>query len=116
MIAKLFQVLDTPIDKRERKLDEDFVNFPFINGDLFKDPIKIPSFDSKMREQLINVCLFDWSKISPAIFGSLFQSVMDKEQRRKQGAHYTSEQNILKVIEPLFLNNFWDKFHKIKNF
>lgn len=115
LIAKLFQVLDTPLDQREKKLDEDFVNFPFINGDLFKDPIKIPSFDSKMREQLINVCLFDWSEISPAIFGSLFQSVMDREQRRKQGAHYTSEQNILKVIEPLFLNSFWDKFDKIKN-
>ena len=82
-------------------LDEDLARFPHVNGDLFRDPLRIPQFDGTMREALIEACRFDWSKVSPAIFGSLFQSVMEPEERRAQGAHYTTERNILKVIEPL---------------
>ena len=96
-------------------LDEDLNRFPYINGDLFRDPLLIPSFNSEMRQRLIDACTFDWSSISPAIFGSLFQSVMDKDERRAQGAHYTTEKNILKVIEPLFLDALRAEFHHLKS-
>ena len=114
-LAQLFQVLSTPEDRRPTTLDEDLNRFPYINGDLFRDPLLIPSFNSEMRQRLIDACTFDWSSISPAIFGSLFQSVMDKDERRAQGAHYTTEKNILKVIEPLFLEALRDEFHHLKS-
>jgi len=103
-LSLLFQVLDTPKRQRQTSLDEDLARFPHINGDLFAETIRMPSFDRAMRERLIEAARFDWSGISPAVFGSMFQSVMDNEQRRNLGAHYTREQNILKVIEPLFLD------------
>ena len=114
-LAQLFQVLNTPEDRRPTTLDEDLNRFPYINGDLFRDPLLIPSFNSEMRQRLIDACTFDWSSISPAIFGSLFQSVMDKDERRAQGAHYTTEKNILKVIEPLFLDALRAEFHHLKS-
>jgi hypothetical protein len=114
-IAQLFQALNTPEDKRARNLDSDLDRFPYINGDLFRDPLLIPSFDAEMRQRLIEACEFDWSGISPAIFGSLFQSVMDKEERRAIGAHYTTEKNILKVIEPLFLDDLRAEFQRLKS-
>ena len=114
-LAQLFQVLNTPEDHRSTTLDEDLNRFPYINGDLFRDPLLIPSFNSEMRQRLIDACTFDWSSISPAIFGSLFQSVMDKDERRAQGAHYTTEKNILKVIEPLFLDALRAEFHHLKS-
>ncbi len=114
-LAQLFQILNTPEDRRPTTLDEDLNLFPYINGDLFRDPLLIPSFDSEMRQRLIDACTFDWSSISPAIFGSLFQSVMDKDERRAQGAHYTTEKNILKVIEPLFLDALRAEFHHLKS-
>ena len=114
-LAQLFQVLNTPEDSRSSTLDEDLNRFPYINGDLFRDPLLIPSFNSEMRQRLIDACTFDWSSISPAIFGSLFQSVMDKDERRAQGAHYTTEKNILKVIEPLFLDALRAEFHHLKS-
>ena len=113
-ISKLFEVLDTPESKRSKNLDEDLAQFPYINGDLFKDPTKIPDFTSQMREALIEASRFDWSPISPAIFGSLFQSVMDRDERRKLGAHYTTEKNILKVIGPLFLDTLRSEFEHLK--
>lgn len=103
-LGMLFQVLNTPKDKRQSNLDEELAQFEYVNGGLFADLISISSFTSKMRESLMEACSFDWSKISPAIFGSLFQSVMDKDARRHLGAHYTSETNILKLIKPLFLD------------
>lgn len=114
LIAQLFQVLNTPEDKRSSKLDEDLAAFPYINGDLFEEALTIPSFDRKMRAILIEACKFSWDAISPAIFGSLFQSVMNKEQRRKKGAHYTTEKNIMKVIGPLFLDDLRAEFKRIK--
>ena len=84
-LAQLFQILNTPEDHRPTTLDEDLNRFPYINGDLFRDPLLIPSFNSEMRQRLIDACTFDWSSISPAIFGSLFQSVMDKDERSAQG-------------------------------
>ena len=113
-LMHLFQVLNTPEEQRLNTLDEDLDRFPYVNGDLFRCALPIPSFDSEMRKKLIDACNFNWSNISPAIFGSLFQSVMDKDQRRRQGAHYTTEQNILKVIEPLFLDELREEFRKLK--
>ena len=113
-LARLFQVLNTPEDRRQAKLDEDLARFPYINGALFAAPLRIPDFDAEMRQSLIDACLFDWTAISPAIFGALFQSVMEPAERRAQGAHYTTEQNIRKVIEPLFLDDLLAEFARLK--
>lgn len=113
-LSELFQTLDTPEDKRGKLIDEDLAAFPYINGDLFRGATRIPSFDTEMRNALIIASQFDWSPISPAIFGSLFQSVMDKEERRKAGAHYTTEKNILKVINPLFMDGLRAEFERAK--
>ncbi len=113
-LAQLFQVLDTPEADRQATLDEDLAGFPYVNGALFDGPLPIPSFDAAMRGALLDACRFDWSGISPAIFGALFQSVMDPNERRAQGAHYTTEKNILKVIEPLFLDDLRAEFERLK--
>ncbi len=115
LLMQLFQVLNTPDEERLATLDEDLARFPYVNGDLFDGPLRIPAFDSGMREKLLDVCRFDWSNISPAIFGSLFQSVMDRKQRRAQGAHYTTEKNILKVIEPLFMDDLRAEFGRLNS-
>ncbi len=114
-IGQLFQILNTPEDKRFKNLDEALTAFPYVNGKLFEEQLPMAHFDSEMREILMECCLLDWGKISPAIFGSLFQSVMDKQARRNLGAHYTSEKNILKLIKPLFLDELWDQFEKVKH-
>ena len=113
-LTRLFQVLNRPEGERMATVDEDLARFPYINGDLFREALSIPDFNALMREALIDACNFDWSKVSPAIFGSLFQSVMEAEERRAQGAHYTTEQNILKVIEPLFLDELRTEFERLK--
>ena len=113
-LSQLFQVLDTPVDRRQATLDEDLTRFPYVNGTLFDGPLRIPSFDAAMRAALIDACRFDWAAISPAIFGALFQSVMEPAERRAQGAHYTTEKNILKVIEPLFLDDLRAEFHRLR--
>lgn len=113
-LSQLFEVLNSPEDRRHRNLDEDLAQFPYVNGDLFQERLAIPSFDSPMRKALLEVCDFSWERISPAIFGSLFQSVMDKEHRRAQGAHYTTEKNIMKVIQPLFLDDLHAEFEQLK--
>lgn len=113
-LAQLFQTLDTPEDKRSKNLDEDLAAFPYINGRLFERHTRIPSFDSDMRDKLIEASRFNWSPISPAIFGALFQSVMNSDERRKKGAHYTTEKNILKVIGPLFMDALRAEFDKAK--
>jgi N-6 DNA Methylase. len=110
----IFQTLNTPEDQREKNLDEDMNTFPYINGNLFEELLPTPSFNSKTREILLSCCYFDWSKVSPAIFGTMFQSVIDPVQRRNLGAHYTSEKNILKAIKPLFLDEIWDDFERHK--
>src|SRR5690606_5165374 len=113
-LAQLFQVLNTPVERRQKNLDEDLARFPYVNGDLFADPLPIPAFNTAMRERLIEACGFSWEKISPAIFGALFQSVMNAKERRAKGAHYTTEKNILKVIEPLFLDDLRAELSRIK--
>ena len=114
-LAQIFQVLDTPEDERATTLDDDLARFPYVNGDLFRGPLRIPSFTAAMRDRLLDTCRFDWSNISPAIFGALFQSVMDPKERRAQGAHYTTEKNILKVIEPLFLDDLRAEFARLRS-
>ncbi|NOT36589.1 MAG: class I SAM-dependent DNA methyltransferase [Saprospiraceae bacterium] len=113
-LQELFQVLNTATDKRFKTLDEQLSEFPYINGKLFEEILPTASFDSKMRLALLECCYIDWSKISPAIFGSMFQSVMNPRERRNLGAHYTSEANILKLIKPLFLDELWTEFESIK--
>ena len=114
-LTMLFQVLNTPEKERLLNLDEALNVFPYINGKLFEEMLPGASFDSDMRNKLIECCQLDWGRISPAIFGSLFQSVMDPETRRNLGAHYTSEKNILKLIKPLFLDELKIKFGNVKN-
>lgn len=114
-MQELFQVLNTPKDKRFKNLDEQLAEFPYVNGKLFEEILPTASFDSKMRQALLECCYIDWSKISPAIFGSMFQSVMNPKERRNLGAHYTSETNILKLIKPLFLDDLWKEFESVKD-
>ena len=113
-LTRLFQVLNTPVNRRQAKLDEDLARFPYVNGDLFAARLTIPDFDAAMRTALIDACRFNWEAISPAIFGALFQSVMDSAERRAQGAHYTTEKNILKVIGPLFLDDLRAEFDRLR--
>ena len=113
-LALLFQVLNTPVERRQAMLDEDLARFPYVNGDLFRDQLTLADFNSDMRAALIDACQFDWSAVSPAIFGALFQSVMEPAERRAQGAHYTTEKNILKVIEPLFLDDLRAEFKRLR--
>lgn len=114
-LQELFQVLNTPTEKRFKNLDEQLASFAYVNGKLFEETLPVASFDSKMRQALLDCCYIDWSKISPAIFGSMFQSVMNPKERRNLGAHYTSEKNILKLIKPLFLDDLWKEFESIKS-
>ena len=114
-LQELFQVLNTPKENRFKNLDEQLAEFPYVNGKLFEEILPSASFDTKMRQALLNCCYIDWSKISPAIFGSMFQSVMNPKERRNLGAHYTSETNILKLIKPLFLDDLWKEFESIKD-
>ena len=116
-LSKLFEVLNTPLDARYNTLGDDINQFQYVNGELFAERLRIPSFNFEMRQKLIKASAFDWSQISPAIFGSLFQTVMENENknlRRKIGAHYTTERNILKVIKPLFMDELWTEFLKLK--
>jgi len=115
LLTQVFQVLDTPESSRQTNLDEDLQQMPHVNGALFAERIDQPAFDRKMRQIIIDACETDWSKVSPAIFGSLFQSVMDPEKRRNLGAHYTSEKNILKVITGLFLDDLQAEFLAVRN-
>ncbi len=114
-LQELFQVLNTPKENRFKNLDEQLADFPYVNGKLFEEILPTASFDTKMRQALLDCCYIDWSKISPAIFGSMFQSVMNPKERRNLGAHYTSESNILKLIKPLFLDELWKEFESIKD-
>lgn len=112
-LTQLFDVLNMPVARRQKNLDQDLAQFPWVNGDLFQERLALPSFNAAMRSFLIDALDFSWDAISPAIFGSLFQSVMNRQQRRAQGAHYTTERNILKVVEPLFLDELYSEFKRL---
>ncbi|KKW02591.1 MAG: hypothetical protein UY35_C0014G0017 [Candidatus Saccharibacteria bacterium GW2011_GWC2_48_9] len=109
-LMQVFQALNTPVDRRQGSLDEEMASLPYVNGGLFAESIQTPYFTSSMRTQLLEAMRLDWSKVSPAIFGSMFQGVMDAKARRNLGAHYTSEKNILRVIKPLFLDDLYVEF------
>jgi len=113
-IASIFHILNTSNEKRLKNLDENLAQFPYVNGKLFEETVKPATFDKPMREMLLKACAFDWGKISPAIFGSMFQAVMNQTERRNLGAHYTSEKNIQKLIKPLFLDDLYTEFEKAK--
>jgi len=115
-ITRLFEVLNLSPEAREKRtlLSDELKQFRYINGGLFADTLTTAEFDAKMRQNLIDCINFNWSHISPAIFGAMFQGVMDKEQRREMGAHYTSEENILKLINPLFMDDLWKEFDRVK--
>ena len=114
-LIRLFEVLNTPTDKRSRYLMDDLKAFPYTNGGLFEEQIEIPQFTDELREVLLhNASLdFDWSKISPTIFGAVFESTLNPETRRSGGMHYTSIENIHKVIDPLFLNDLRQEYDTI---
>lgn len=111
-LNELFDTLNTHPDNRFKNLDEQLADFPYVNGKLFEENLRTASFDATMRQTLLDCCALDWGQISPAIFGSLFQGIMDPQQRRNLGAHYTSEKNILKLIGPLFLDDLKVEFKK----
>lgn len=115
-LAQLFEILNcSDVIRAKRKLlTPTLLQFRYINGGLFAQSLPFADFNAKMRQTLLNCCAFDWNKISPAIFGAMFQGVMDKKQRRELGAHYTSEENILKLINPLFMDALWREFDRVK--
>ncbi len=106
-LRDLFEVLNTPLDKRSKYLKDDLKAFPYTNGGLFEEEIEIPQFTEELKQTLLqNASLdFDWSEISPTIFGAVFESTLNPETRRSGGMHYTSIENIHKVIDPLFLSD-----------
>ena len=114
-LSFLFQILDTPKERRAKNLDDDLAAFEYVNGELYREALVFPVFDAAMRVALLACCDFHWEKISPAVFGSLFQSVMDAKSRRQIGAHYTSERDILKLIRSLFLDDLRAEFESIRH-
>lgn len=111
-LTALFDVLTTPEHKRHKNVDEAMAAFPYVNGALYDGTAKMAYFDTRMRTVLLEACRFDWSRISPAVFGSLFQTVKSKAARGHDGEHYTSEENILKTLRPMFLDGFRARLDK----
>lgn len=117
-LAQLFQALDKPTASRQHALEEKFAAFPHVNGKLFEEPLPIAEFNTRMRELLLECCRLQWAGISPAIFGAMFQKIIEldaSDRRRQLGAHYISEANILKLIGPLFLDELRAEFESVKH-
>ncbi|MBE1162784.1 class I SAM-dependent DNA methyltransferase [Dyella sp. 7MK23] len=123
LLAELFQVLDSSREIRQATLDEDLKNFEYINGSLFSERTNIPAFNFSLRNELVACAQLDWSSISPAIFGAMFQGILEQQHpeaskrqatRRELGAHYTSERNILRLINPLFMDDLRAELHSPK--
>lgn len=118
-LIQLFEVLDTPISERDPYLEESLASFPYVNGGMFSEKgIEIPNFTEDLRELILEHASsqFDWSDISPTIFGAVFESTLNPETRHSGGMHYTSIENIHKVIDPLFLDGLKDELNAIKGF
>ena len=113
VLTALFQTLDTPPENRSEALPVHLANFPYVNGGLFQADEPVPDFDARTRRLLLECGKLDWSEINPDIFGSMFQSVINPAQRSRLGQHYTSVPNIMKVIKPLFLDDFQAAFQGI---
>lgn len=114
-LSFLFQILNTPEDKRPTNLDDELKAFPYVNGQLFAETLPTPHFDATMRARLLECANFDWTFVSPAVFGAMFQGVMNATERRNLGAHYTSEKNILKVVSGLFLDEIEAELEAARN-
>jgi type II restriction/modification system DNA methylase subunit YeeA len=114
-LEELFEILNTDENKRLTTISPELKAFRYINGGLFAERLHIAGFDYKMRAVLLDCCKFNWEEILPSIFGTMFQAIMDEQKRREIGAHYTSEENILKVLNPLFLDDLWSEFNKVKS-
>ena len=114
-LARLFAVLNTPSEERQKNLDETLAAFRWVNGELFAENLGFADFNRDMRNALLACTHFDWSRISPAIFGSLFQAIMEGKERRQIGGHYTSERDILKVVRSLFLDGLRAEFERAKS-
>ena len=116
-IIELFKILDTPVSERDEYLEEELAQFPYVNGGLFADEtIEIPPFTDEIRELLLVKASenFNWAEISPTIFGAVFESTLNPETRRSGGMHYTSIENIHKVIDPLFLDELKNELNEIR--
>lgn len=120
-LSNLFTILDTPKDQRRGPQDPLLENFPYVNGGIFSERLETVNFNGPMRNALMNACMYDWSSINPTIFGALFQDIKSKDERRANGEHYTTEENIDKTIKPLFLDELhekletaWDSVGKLK--
>ncbi|HJJ48232.1 MAG TPA: hypothetical protein O0X39_04465 [Methanocorpusculum sp.] len=109
-LGTLFEILDMPEAKRPAGIPDELREFPYVNGKLFTEKLHTAYLNEKVRNAILKSCEFDWDYISPAVFGAMFQGVMNPDERREMGAHYTSEENILKVIKPLFLDSLWEEF------
>lgn len=117
-LMRLFEILDTPIEERDPYLEEELMAFPYTNGGLFSDKnIEIPRITAEIKKEILTESsfAFDWAKISPTIFGAVFESTLNQQTRRKGGMHYTSIENIHKVIDPLFMDELNERFNKIKS-
>ena len=116
-LDRFFRVLDTPDAERSAKLPDELKPLPYVNGNLFAERLDLADFDTPMRTALLAACRFQWAKISPAVFGSLFQSILasdaGKKKRRQIGAHYTSERDILKLVRSLFLDDLRSEFERL---
>jgi N-6 DNA Methylase len=118
VLGKIFETLNKPHESRQKSISDSFNAYPYVNGKLFEQHIALPSFTKTMRDLLLDCCELDWSKISPAIFGAMFQKIIEldeKSRRREMGAHYTSEENILKLINSLFLDDLKAEFEQVKH-
>lgn len=113
-INQLFRVLDTSPGKAREEFDDSLVAFPHVNGGIFHERLELPDLNKDFRDAVLDASVVDWSTISPAIFGSMFQSVRDAQTRRELGEHYTSEENILKTLNPLFLDELRAEFEHIR--
>ena len=113
-LTQLFETLNTPEDRRQSSLPDHFKAYPYVNGKLFEESIGTATFNNALRDVLIDASAFDWGSVSPAIFGALFEGVIDKITRRAQGAHYTPEDAIFRLIGPLFLEALHDEFEALK--
>ncbi len=112
-LAQLFEVLNTPPDERSAMLADDLATFPYVNGGLFAENLPITNLNADLLDTLVATSEeVDWSAVSPAVFGAMFQGVMDAVERHDLGAHYTSEENILRVIEPLFLDDLYQDIER----
>ena len=116
-LLDLFNVLNTPIDERDPYLDDELSAFPYVNGGMFaENNLEVPQFTDELRESILEHASssFDWSEISPTIFGAVFESTLNPETRRSGGMHYTSIENIHKVIDPLFLDALKEELNEIR--